>query len=275
MFTVNVHEVKSLIRAVKKANGTDLSGLAMASFRYRLSGILKSYKLEDTDSLIAGIQHDPGLLERFISDISVGSPDMFRDPDLWVHIRENLLPIIFASRRYPEVVIPHCVTGDELYTLAIFLKETGLDYRVDLVATCRDRRIKEEILRGELPNPRFKNSRDNFEVYNPEQSFEEYFETRQGNKFIKPDLLEDIEIKVQSEREPFCTENTALILYRNRMLYQNTENQYRTLQKLLGDMEKGTCFIIGIGESIDGFGLEKYYKDLSSDYKIYIKKDVN
>ena len=59
---------------------------------------------------------------------------MFRDPDLWIHIRENLLPIIFASRRYPEVVIPQCVTGDELYTLAIFLKETGLDYRVDLVA---------------------------------------------------------------------------------------------------------------------------------------------
>ena len=99
MFTVSVNEVKTIVRAIKKANGTDLSGLAIASLRYRLSGILKSYKLENTESLIAKFQNDPDFLDRFISDISVGSPDMFRDPDLWIHIRENLLPIIFATPR--------------------------------------------------------------------------------------------------------------------------------------------------------------------------------
>jgi chemotaxis protein methyltransferase CheR len=275
MFTVSIPEVQTLIRAIKKVNGTDLSGLAMASFRYRISGILHSFKLDNMNSLIAKIQNDPKFTDIFISEISVGSPDMFRDPDLWIHIRENLLPIIFASRRYPEVVIPQCVTGDELYTLAIFLKETGLDYRVDLVASCRDHRIREQILKGELPNPRYKNSKDNFEVYNPDLSFEEYTETRQGKKYIKQELLERIEINVQKNDEPFCSDNTALVLYRNRMLYQNAEMQYRTLHKLLAEMKKGTCFIIGIGESIEGFGLEQFYRDLSSDYKIYIKNDGN
>lgn len=272
MITISIPEAKTLIRAVKKVNGTDLSGLAMASFRYRISGILHSFRLDNMNSLIAKIQNDPKFTDIFISEISVGSPDMFRDPDLWIHIRENLLPIIFASRRYPEVVIPQCVTGDELYTLAIFLKETGLDYRVDLVASCRDNRIREQILKGELPNPRYKNSKDNFEVYNPDLCFEEYTETRPGKKYIKQELLERVEIKVQKDDEPFCSENTALVLYRNRMLYQNAEMQYKTLAKLLADMKKGTCFITGIGESIDGFGLEQFYKTLSADYKIYIKK---
>jgi len=167
------------------------------------------------------------------------------------------------------------VTGDELYTLAIFLKEAGLDYKVDLVATCHDQRTKDQILNGELLNSRFKNSKDNFDVYNPDLSFEEYTETVQGKKYIKKELLEGIEVKIQGDDEPFCSEKTALVIYRNRMLYQNAEMQYRTLKKLLSDMEKGTCFILGMGESIDGFGLEQYYKDLSSDFKIYIKKDVD
>jgi len=275
MFTVSILEAKTFIRAVKKANGRDLSGLAMASFRYRLSLILQARKLSNIESLISSFQNNPDELDRIISDISIGSPDMFRNPDLWIHIRENLLPIIFASRRYPEVYIPQCVTGDELYTLAIFLRETGLDYRVDLVATCQDERTRDQILIGELPNPRFKNSKDNFEVYNPELSFEDYIKTLQGKKFIKQELLEGIEIRIQGDGDPFCSENTALVLYRNRMLYQNAEMQYRTLKKLLSDMKEGTCFILGIGESIEGFGLNQYYKDLSSDYNIYIKKDVH
>jgi len=275
MFTVSILEARTLIRAIKKACGRDLSGLAMASFRYRLSLILQTYKMDNIDSLIASIQENPDNLDRLISDISVGSPDMFRNPDLWIHIKENLLPIIFASRRYPEVYIPQCVTGDELYTCAIFLKEAGLDYKVDLVATCRDRRTKDRILNGELLNSRFKNSKDNFEVYNPDLSFEEYTATIKGKKYIKKELLEGIEVKIQGDDEPFCSENTALVIYRNRMLYQNAEMQYRTLRKLLSDMQKGTCFILGMGESIDGFGLDQYYKDLSSDFNIYIKKDVH
>ena len=274
MFNVPILEAKTLIRALKKVSGRDLSGLAMASFRYRISRILISYKLDNIESLIKFIQDNPENLNRLISDIAVGSPDMFRNPDLWIHIRENLLPIIFASRRYPEVYIPQCVTGDELYTLAIFLRETGLDYRVDLVATCPDNRTRDQILNGELNNTRYKNSKDNFEVYNPDLSFEEYIETRQGKKYIQKDLLEGIEIKVQDDNEPFCSENTALLIYRNRMIYQNVEMQYRTLKKMLGEMEKGTCFILGAGESIGGFGLDRFYKDLSSDYNIYIKKDV-
>ena len=59
MFTVSIPEAKTLIRAVKKVNGTDLSGLAMASFRYRISGILQSFRLDNIESLITKIQDNP------------------------------------------------------------------------------------------------------------------------------------------------------------------------------------------------------------------------
>jgi chemotaxis protein methyltransferase CheR len=274
MFTVSLPEANTLIRAIKKANGTDLSGLSMASFRFHLSQVLQSHKLENIESLTKRILTDPDYFDRFMIEITADSSDMFRDPDLWIHLRDDLLPIFFASWRYPEIVIPQCVNGDELYTMAIFLKETGLDYRVDLVATCLNETIKKQILKGELHTSKYKNSKDNFDVYNPDSSFDKYIETKQGNKYLKEELLEGLEIKVQDHTEPTCSEKTALVIYRNRMLLQNAEMQYRTLKQLLGDMKKGTCFIVGIGESIDGFGFGDLYTEVSEDLKIYIKKDV-
>jgi chemotaxis methyl-accepting protein methylase len=59
------------------------------------------------------------------------------------------------------------------------------------------------------------------------------------------------------------------------MIYQNAEMQYRMLKQLLGHMKKGTYFITGIQEAIDGFGLVHLYETVSSDLKIYQKKDAN
>jgi len=50
--------------------------------------------------------------------------------------------------------------------------------------------------------------------------------------------------------------------------------QYKSLKKLLDEMKVGTYFIIGIRESIDGYGLENHYSTVSSDLNIYIRKDA-
>ena len=155
MFNVSVLEAKTIIRTIDKIYGTDLSGLAMASFRLRLSEILKTNSFKNIDALIERLLDDPDYYETFIRDISPGSPDMFRDPDFWIYFRDQFLPTILKSRRYPEIIIPESVTGNELYTMAVLLNETGLDYRIDLVVTCRNVKIKKQITEKKLSNIRY------------------------------------------------------------------------------------------------------------------------
>ncbi len=275
MFSVSILEAKSIIRTVYKTYGSDLSGLAMASFRIRLSEILQLHKLNDIETLVARLYDDPGYYDIFIRDISVGSPDMFRDPDFWMHLRDQLLPSILKSWMYPEIIIPESVTGNELYTMAVFLCELGLDYRIDLVATCRNEKIRDQILEGQLPYVRVKNSKDNYEVFHPGSSFEKYTETRDGDRYLKTELLHGVEFRLQSPEQLACSEKTALVLYRNRMIYQNAEAQYRTLKHILGSMKAGTYFVTGIQEAIDGFGLDHLYATVSADLNIYSKNDAD
>ncbi|MFC2112188.1 CheR family methyltransferase, partial [Bacteroidota bacterium] len=244
-------------------------------FRLRLSEILQTYQLNDTDSLVGRLLDDRKFYESFISDISIGSPDMFRDPDFWIYLRDHLLPTILKTRRYPEILIPESVTGNELYTVIVLLREMGLDYRVDLAITCWNNKIRDQIMNGELPRIRYKNSMDNYQVFKPGSSLEEYTDLRSGTRYLKKEMLQGVEFRLQSPEEHICSEKTALVLYRNRMIYQNAEMQYRMLKLFLSDMKGGTYFITGIQEAIDGFGVEHLYNTVSSDLKIYQKKDAD
>ena len=66
MFSVSILEARTIIRTIYKSYGTDLSGLAMASFRLRLSDILVSYKIKNPDELAARLMGDRDLFELFI-----------------------------------------------------------------------------------------------------------------------------------------------------------------------------------------------------------------
>jgi chemotaxis protein methyltransferase CheR len=194
---------------------------------------------------------------------------MFRDPDFWVYFRDRLLPEVLKLFMYPEIIIPESVTGNELYSLAVLLREANLDYRVDIRITCRNDRIRDQILKGAFSNTDFKNSLDNYEIFNPESSFEQYLETRNGNKYFRSALLEGVEIRIEAPDRIGFSEKTAVILYRNRLIYQDAGMQYKTLRHFLENMHEGAHLITGLKENIDGFGLEGLYVPVSDDLKIY------
>jgi chemotaxis protein methyltransferase CheR len=275
MFSITLREARSLIHAIKSTYGTDLSGFAMASFRLRLSHILKSHAIRDIRALIGRLLEDQDYYETFLRDIFIGSPDLFRDPDFWIHLRDRLLPSILKSRLYPEIVVPESVTGNELYSLVVLLCEAGNDLRVDVVTTCRNKLIMDRIVDGKLTNIRYKNSRDNYNVFNPGSSIEDYFELRNATRHFRTDLLKGVEFRLQSPDQTACSEQTALVLYRNRMLYMNRELQSSRLRQLLQEMKEGTCFVTGTRETVEGFGLDHMYTVVSPDLKIYAKAREN
>ncbi len=269
MFSVTLQEARNIIGTLQKALDEDISGIAMASFRIRLSGIMQERGMNNAKELMDSLGSDPGFCEIFLRDISIGSPDLFRDPDLWICVRDELLPEILKTWMYPEILVPESVTGNELCSMAVLLREANLDYRIDLVATCRNEKIKEQIQEGELPDPRYKNSQDNYGVFRPDGNLEEYLGHRKGIPCLKNDLLQGTEIRIQSPLKEYCSDRTALVLYRNRMLYQDPISQYNTLRRILGQMPEGAYLITGIQESIHGFRLGHLYTTVSEDLKIY------
>jgi chemotaxis protein methyltransferase CheR len=274
MFNVSILEARTIIRTIDRTYGTDLSGLAMASFRIRLSEILQRGKFRSPRALVDRLLEDPRYVDTFIRDISIGSPDMFRDPDVWIYLRDELIPSVLKSCHHPEIVIPESVTGNELYSMLVLLREMEIDNRVDLVVTCRNQKILDRIIKAELPNVRFKNSRDNYEIFYPGSTFERYTGRRGNINYLKPELLDGIEFRVQEPGLDFCSDTTQIVMYRNRMIYLNAEMHYKRLKQVLSDMKKDAFLVIGIHEALDGFGLDKLYSPAVPELGIYKKKNA-
>ena len=136
MNELGIISIREIIRIIKEMHGCDFSVFALTSFKNRLERLMIKYNLQSPDNLIKKIQEEPDFFEDFMYDISVPSTEMFRDPSLWRWLREDFLPgaIQNSPARY-RIWLPQCVSGGELFSLAILLHEGKWLDKVQIIAS--------------------------------------------------------------------------------------------------------------------------------------------
>src|SRR3954463_14900960 len=127
-------EVQVLLEAIYQHYGYDFRGYAPGSLKRRLWRRAYAEKVETLSALQDHVLHDPACMERLLQDLSISVTSMFRDPDFYVALRENVIPRLMT---YPFVRVWNagCSTGEETYSLSILFREAGLGDRVRIYAT--------------------------------------------------------------------------------------------------------------------------------------------
>ena len=271
MFEVTIDETNNILHKIAQHVGTDLSGLALTSLRLKISKFCKIHHITSPESLITRLHDEPGLMDLFLQGISSGSPDMFRDPELWTALRDKILPEMMAVASHPMILIPDALSGEEIYSMAILLKESGLDQRIRFTATCINDRLREQIEKGPLTKGRYKNCQENYLIFNPHSSLDKYFLQRDGRYHPDPGMLETIEIKEHAEAQAGLTEQANLILYRNRTIYFTPGKSREVISSMLDQSVEGCIFILGLKESANFLGLTGRVHVISADLNIYSK----
>ena len=127
-------EIDLLLEAIQRRYGYDFRGYALASLRRRLWHRVYGEGLQTLSGLQERVLHDPGCMDRLLRDLSINVTEMFRDPSFYRALRERVFPLL---RTYPFVRVWNagCSTGEEIYSLAIALREEGLLDRTRIYAT--------------------------------------------------------------------------------------------------------------------------------------------
>jgi chemotaxis protein methyltransferase CheR len=272
MFRVTIDETNNIIRIISQKYGIDLSGLAMVSLRLKISQFcIDHHSISSGNNLIKCLQKEPGFLESFMQGIFASSPDMFRDPELWISLRNQILPQMIQDFGTFRILFPDIVSGEEIFSMAILLIESGLEKQIELTATCKSESIRELIENRPLARGRYKNCQDNFEVFNPGSSLDKYFVHRDGKYFLKSGMLQPVRILVQPEAHECTAIDAKLILCRNQMIYLKPETSRRRISSIIDQADEGCLFILGIKESFKYLGLKNKAHVISSDLNIYSK----
>ncbi len=127
-------EQQLLVEAIYRRYHYDFRGYAQASLRRRLQTALTRFHCASLSQLQHLVLHDAAVFPALLQYLTVQVSDMFRDPDYFLALREKVVPIL---RTYPslKVWIAGCSAGEEVWSMAILLREEGLLERSMIYAT--------------------------------------------------------------------------------------------------------------------------------------------
>src|SRR5690606_40207768 len=121
--------------------------------------------------------NDPSAYELFIEEVTVNVTEMFRDPLYYKALNNQVIPYLST---YPHIKIwsAGCSSGEEVYSLAILLKENNLSDRAFIYGTDINSKVLEVAKKGIYPIKKFKEYSDNFNAYNSTESLSNYYTAR-------------------------------------------------------------------------------------------------
>lgn len=265
---LQVLEIDLLLAGLFEHYGYDFRNYARASLTRRVRRALQLENVPSVSALQARLLHDPQAAMRFVATVSVHSTAMFRDAEVYLALRNEVIPFL---RTYPFVRIWHagCSTGEEVYSLAILLEEAGVYERCRIYATDISDTILDRARQGVFP---LRTMRDNTIGYRRSggiADFSSYFTTDHENAVFRSSLKRNV---VFSQHNLVCDSmfnEFQLILCRNVLLYFDPtlrERAHRLFHASLGRL--GTL-VLGKKESLRFTSFAGHYRELHDGLQIY------
>jgi chemotaxis protein methyltransferase CheR len=196
---------------------------------------------------------------------------MFRDPEVYQAIRKDVVTLL---RTYPFLKIWHagCASGEEVYSLAILLKEEGLYDRCQIYATDFNNIALKKAKDGIYPLDRVKKFTSNYIKSGGKQAFSDYYITSEDKCIIDRKLKKNLTFANHNLATDTAFGEMNLILCRNVMIYFDQKLQSKVLELFYDSLIINGILCIGTKESLNFSQVETNFSEFNKKEKIYQKK---
>ncbi len=263
-------DLHDLISVVRESRGIDFSEYAASSLRRRFMRFMTMNNVRDIHELAWKIRYDYGYADFFIKEITVNVTEMFRDPAFWSMLRNGILPELVKN---PVIRIWHaaCSTGEEVYSMAILLKEMGVLEKARIVATDINPNVLVTAREGVYSLKHQELNTKNYKACGGSGNLGDYYTERGTMVAYDPALISRAEFRVHDLSREREFSKFDLLLCRNVMIYFNFKLQEKVMEIFSNSLDSGAFLGIGSKESIDWCKSARYFRAISPEEKIYKK----
>ena len=158
---IQQEELDMLLNDLYTRYGYDFTEYSKASLHRRVQRLFTLDNFPSFAEFRYRLQHDSHYFRRFVEEITVNVTEMLRDPSFYRTLRTTILPILAT---YPFIRIWHagCSTGEEVYSMAILLKEAGLLHKALLYGTDINPLVIEKARKGIFPVSQMQKYSENY-----------------------------------------------------------------------------------------------------------------
>lgn len=269
-YEIGIVETRNVIKTILDTYGYDFRDYALTSFKRRLEQIIGNNGFKDADALINRLSTSKDFFDSFLHEVTPETTEMFRDPSLYRTIRDEILPDIMKSQNKPKIWVAAFDSGEELFSLAIMLKETGILSDVQIYASIMSDKMLDKLKNGKVDAKELEVNDANYVRYNGKRSFSDYYKIDNGQILLDTSLIQGVNFVKLNTVYDNVPGGIKLVLFRNQMIYYNQLLQDKVLGQLTTSVVPGGYLVIGVKETLEGSNaLSKYlvYNDLEKIYK--------
>ncbi len=246
------------------------------SIHRRLTKVLADYSL-DMDQLVDRIKTDQAFVEKLVEEITVNTTELFRDPEVWVHLFEDVYPTL-KSKKVINIWHAGCSSGQEVYSNMILLNELGLLDKCKIFASDLNQNVLNTAKIGKYKYRFNKKYIDNFsEVaqklgtkHSKPIEFDKYFTINEEEDWMQ--VIPEFRNKVEFKRHDLVNIDVPffhkfdMIFCRNVLIYFNVGLQDRIVKLYHEHLFDGGYLLLGAHENLSGFFKTKFIRE-SHAYK--------
>jgi len=263
-------ELRLLMEAIYLKYSHDFRNYSGASQKRRVLYALGQLNCPTISALQERVLHEPTMFMQLLQYLTIPVSEMFRDPEFFLALRRQAVPLLrtYASLK---IWVAGCSTGEEVYSLAILLKEEGLLERSMIYATDINPQSLEKAKRGVFPVDSVRRYTQSYQKAGGTRAFSDYYTAAYDAALFDRSLCENVTFADHSLATDSVFAETHLICCRNVLIYFNKRLQDRAL----GLFHESLCHrgFLGLGakESIDFSAYSMRFETLAKPERLFRK----
>lgn len=261
-------EIRLFVEAMALRHGYDFRHYARASIKRRVKALAAALGCAQVGQMVPMVLRDEGFLHQALSHLSVPVTEMFRDPQVFLALRREVLPLLES---YPRINIwqAGCASGEEAVSLAILLKEAGLLHKTQIYATDINDVALAKAEEGIYPSAVVATGERNYRKAGGTGDFQGYFHSAYGLSRVAPEIRERIVFAHHNlvGDGVFCEVN--MVLCRNVLIYFDRTLQGKVLQLFSESLARGGFLCLGTQESLQFSAMGERFAPVNPECRIF------
>lgn len=263
-------EIRLLIEAIYLTYSYDFRDYSGASIKRRILHALRQMECATVSALQARVLHEPTAFMELLQYLTIPVSEMFRDPEHFLAIRRDVVPLL---RTYPslKIWIAGCSTGEEVYSMAILLREEGLLERTIIYATDINPTSLEKAKQGIYSMENVRLYTQNYQRAGGTRPFADYYTAAYGNAIFDSSLRDHVTFADHSLATDSVFSETQLVSCRNVLIYFNKGLQDRAFGLFHESLCHRGFLMLGSKETVDFSAYSSRFDSLTRPERIYRK----
>lgn len=241
---ISDEELASLTNAIRTRFGIDFTCYEAKSLKRGFSRLIARHELGSLVGLWSKILKDREFLISYIDELLVNLTEMFRNPEVWTKIKNDLI----ENLKYKTTITfwhAGCSTGEEIYSMAILLKEMHLLFKAKTVASDLSTTALEQAKEGKYNAMLWKKYMAAYRQCFPEGNPENYFTLDEKEFKVNEALKKHVRFVRHNLVQEKMEQKFDVILCRNVMIYFDEALKMKVLRLFYDALEDDGYFIIG------------------------------